>query len=71
MHAVSLLFHDVYVADPRESGFASHAADRYKLTVRQFEAQLQTYMRLMEKRIGLLINFNSRLLKDGIKRIVL
>ena len=36
-----------------------------------FEAQLQTYMRLMEKRVGLLINFNSRLLKDGIKRIVL
>jgi GxxExxY protein len=35
-----------------------------------FEAQLQTYMRLMEKRVGLLINFNSRLLKDGIKRIV-
>ena len=36
-----------------------------------FEAQLQTYMRLMEKRVGLLINFNSRLLKDGIERIVL
>ena len=36
-----------------------------------FEAQLQTYMRLMEKRVGLLINFNSCLLKDGIKRIVL
>ena len=36
-----------------------------------FEAQLLTYMRLMEKRLGLLINFNSRLLKDGIKRLVL
>ena len=31
MRTVSLLFHDVYAADPRESGFASDAADRYKL----------------------------------------
>jgi GxxExxY protein len=36
-----------------------------------FEAQLLTYLRLTEKRIGLLINFNSRLLKDGIKRMAL
>ncbi|MDA3924636.1 MAG: GxxExxY protein [Kiritimatiellae bacterium] len=31
--------------------------------------QLLTYLRLMQKRIGLLINFNSTLLKNGIKRI--
>ena len=36
-----------------------------------FEAQVLTYLRLADKRIGLLINFNSRLLKDGIKRLVL
>ncbi len=36
-----------------------------------FEAQLLTYLRLTEKLVGLLINFNSRLLKDGIKRLVL
>jgi GxxExxY protein len=36
-----------------------------------FEAQLLTYMRLAKTRIGLLINFNSRLLKDGVKRYVL
>jgi GxxExxY protein len=36
-----------------------------------FEAQVLTYLRLADKRIGLLINFNSRLLKDGIKRFVL
>src|SRR5688572_7643533 len=41
MHAVSLLFHDVYAADPRESGFASDAADRYKLSAQAFDAQLQ------------------------------
>ena len=32
--------------------------------------QLLTYLRLTEKRVGLLINFNTENLKDGIKRIV-
>jgi len=36
-----------------------------------FEAQLLTYLRVTEKRVGLLINFNSRLVKDGVKRLVL
>ena len=36
-----------------------------------FDAQLLTYMRLTTKRLGLLLNFNSRLMKDGIKRLVL
>ena len=36
-----------------------------------FEAQLLTYLRLTGKRVGLLINFNSRLLKDGVKRLIL
>lgn len=36
-----------------------------------FEAQLLTYMRLTGKRVGLLLNFNSRLMKDGIARRVL
>jgi peptidoglycan/xylan/chitin deacetylase (PgdA/CDA1 family) len=40
MPLVSLLFHDVYEKDPRESGFASDAADRYKLPVAHFDAQL-------------------------------
>jgi GxxExxY protein len=34
------------------------------------EAQLLTYLRLGDKRLGLLINFNVPLLKSGIKRIV-
>jgi hypothetical protein len=29
------------------------------------------YLRVFEKRVGLLINFNSRLLKEGIHRKVL
>ena len=36
-----------------------------------FEAQVLTYLRITNKRVGLLINFNSRLVKDGIKRFVL
>jgi len=33
-----------------------------------FEAQLITYLRLTRKRLGLLINFNTELLKNGIVR---
>ena len=35
------------------------------------EAQLLSYLKSLKLRLGLLINFNVRLLKDGIKRIVL
>lgn len=35
------------------------------------EAQLLTYLKLGGWNLGLLINFNVRVLKDGIKRIVL
>ena len=35
------------------------------------EAQLLTYLKLAEARTGLLINFNSAALKDGIRRMVL
>jgi len=35
------------------------------------EAQLLTYMRLSGAGVGLLINFNVPVLKDGIKRMVL
>jgi len=34
-------------------------------------AQLLTYLRLSGNRLGLLINFNTPLIKDGIKRIAL
>jgi GxxExxY protein len=32
--------------------------------------QLRTYLRLMDKKLGLLINFNVDLIKDGIRRVV-
>jgi GxxExxY protein len=35
-----------------------------------FVAQLLTYLKLMELRLGFLINFNERLLKDGLQRLV-
>jgi GxxExxY protein len=34
------------------------------------EAQLLSYLRMSNLRLGLLINFNNRLLRDGIKRVV-
>jgi peptidoglycan/xylan/chitin deacetylase (PgdA/CDA1 family) len=40
MQTVSLLFHDVYLIDPCESGFSSSGAHRYKLSLLEFEAQL-------------------------------
>lgn len=32
--------------------------------------QLLTYLRLADKRLGLLINFGSELIRDGISRVV-
>ena len=36
-----------------------------------FEAQVLTYLRLTGKRVGLLINFNTRLVRDGVTRLIL
>ena len=36
-----------------------------------FEAQVLTYLRITSKKVGLLLNFNSRLLVDGIRRFIL
>ena len=35
-----------------------------------FETQVLTYLRASGKRVGLLINFNSTLLRDGIRRVI-
>ena len=35
------------------------------------KAQILSYMKLFNKRLGLLINFNAPLIKQGIKRVVL
>jgi GxxExxY protein len=36
-----------------------------------FQAQILTYLKATGKRVGLLMNFNSRLLRDGVKRFIL
>jgi GxxExxY protein len=36
-----------------------------------WEAQVISYLKLTEKRLGFLINFHVPLMKDGIKRIIL
>ena len=35
-----------------------------------YEAQVLTHMKLTDKRLGFLINFNVPLIKNGIKRII-
>lgn len=35
-----------------------------------FESQLLTYLRLTNLKLGLVINFGARLVKDGIRRVV-
>jgi GxxExxY protein len=36
-----------------------------------WQAQIMSYLKLTNKRLGLLINFHGSLMKDGIKRIIL
>jgi GxxExxY protein len=36
-----------------------------------FKAQLLSYLRLTDKKLGLLINFNVPVLKEGIQRVIL
>ncbi len=44
--------------------------ERFRMTP-VFDAQVLTYLRLTDKHVGLLINFNTRLLKHGLRRLVL
>ena len=44
------------------------AVDRYDPV---FKAQLLSYMKLGNYKLGLLINFNRNLLTDGVKRVIL
>lgn len=38
---------------------------------RIYETQVLTYLRALDKRVGLLINFNVVRLKEGIKRLII
>ena len=67
-----------YHGTPIEIGFRADpiVEDKVIIEIKSVEAvapvhkkQLLTYLRLADKRLGLLINFNVELIKDGIKRI--
>jgi len=60
-HRLDLLVDDLIVVEIK-------SVERYDPV---FAAQVLTYLKLTGKHVGLLINFNSRLVKDGIKRFVL
>ena len=60
-HRLDLLVQDKVIVELK-------SVERYDSV---FEAQLLSYLRMTGKRVGLLINFNSRLLKDGVKRFIL
>ena len=70
----------VYVGDEKlEVGFRADLVVNRKVLVeiKSVESiapvhlkQLRTYLRLADKRLGLLINFNENLIKDGLRRVV-
>ena len=60
-YRIDLLVEDMVVVEIK-------SVERHDLV---FEAQLPSYLKITGKKVGLLMNFNSRLLKHGIKRIIL
>ena len=69
----------VYASERLEIGFRADlvVADKVIIEIKSVESlapvhkkQLLTYLRLADTRLGLLINFNEELIKDGIKRVV-
>jgi GxxExxY protein len=73
-HPVPISYEDVQIA----TGFRADlmVEDLVIVEIKSIEAialvhkkQLLTYLRLADKRLGLLINFNEALIKDGITRI--
>jgi GxxExxY protein len=60
-HRVDMLVEDLVIVELK-------AVDRMEPL---FKAQLLSYLKLMGKKVGLLINFNEPVLKDGVTRIIL
>jgi len=72
--AIPVVYHDTRI----EAGFRADliVEDKVIVEIKSIEAiapvhkkQLLTHLRLADKRLGLLINFNVALIKDGITRI--
>ena len=73
--AIPVVYDGVHI----DAGFRADliVADKVIVEIKSVESlaavhkkQLLTYLRLADKRLGLLINFNVVLIKDGITRIV-
>lgn len=47
MDLITLLFHDIYISDPEESGFSGAVADRYKITATTFDRHLEALDRTL------------------------
>ena len=60
-HRLDLVVEDTVVVEVK-------AVERFDSV---FEAQILSYMGMTGKHVGLPINFNTRLLKDGIRRFVI
>jgi hypothetical protein len=41
------------------------------IEIHRHESQLLTYLRLSDKKVGLILNFYVSLMKDGVRRLVL
>jgi len=65
-----LRFENAFVLDLLVDGMVVVEIKSVERLAPVFEKQLQTYLRLADCRVGLLINFNESLLKQGLKRIV-
>jgi GxxExxY protein len=74
-HAVQLKYKGKDVGDHRLDFLVEDAVvvelKAVESLVKIYEAQLLTYLNATGKKVGLLINFNVILLKEGIKRMVL
>lgn len=72
--AVSVVYDDLFVSDAFRADLI--VEDLVILELKSVEQmhpvyakQLQTYLKLTGKRLGLLINFNTRLIREGITRV--
>ncbi len=61
---------DAYRADFLVEGIVVVELKAVDALHEKHKAQLLTYMRLLEKPLGLLINFNETVLKRGVRRLV-
>jgi len=57
-------------ADPVMNGLVMIELKSVNQLAKVHKKQLLTYLRLMDRKLGLLINFGEKLIKDGISRVV-